>query len=104
MRKNLGPTKSLTGGSSSLTEVQKLEKESKEMELRLMLLKERISKDEEKETPLGGNWQSARMDKGSLMGYSRTILSRHKERTESKFILLSDLSYLKSFYHYHQTK
>ena len=82
MRKNAAAAK--VGGSSGLTKVQRLEKESKEMEMKLMSLKERMSKDTEREIPINGKWQSARTNKGSLSGYSRTVLSKHKERTKSK--------------------
>ena len=70
------------GGFTGLTEVQKLEKESKEMEMRLILLKERMSNNGGREIPSGGKWQSARTDRGYLSGYSKTVLFKHRERTE----------------------
>ena len=66
-----------------LTEVQKLEKESKEMEIRLMLLKERILK-EQREIPCGGKWQSAQKERGSLSGYSKEVLTKYRKRFYSK--------------------
>ena len=77
-------TAAKVGSSSGLTEVQRLEKESKEMEMKLISLKERMSKDAEREIPINRKWQSARTNRGSLSSYSRTVLSKHKERTQSK--------------------
>ena len=71
--------------SSSLNEVDLLELESKEMEKRLLLLKDRIQRDEvEREKFKGGSkWKSARKDKGSLLSYSKDVQeTRNKSNNE----------------------
>jgi hypothetical protein len=61
-----------------------LEKDAKEMEVRLKMLQERMLQqqlaDEAVLKPGGSRWGSARTDKGSIKSYAQDVQEKHKKR------------------------
>jgi hypothetical protein len=71
-----------------VSETDNLEKEAKEMEMRLRLLQERMQQqridDENLVRPGGARWNGARLDKGSVLSYGKDLQEKYKKKRDAE--------------------
>ena len=65
-----------------MTENDALEKETKEMEMRLQMLQERLSQQklDEKPTTNGARWKSSKPEKGSIRAYGKEVTEKFRTK------------------------
>jgi len=86
---SFGEPKPLPGQTGyKLSQTVVLEKDAKEMEERLKMLQERLEKQRLEDAavpkPGGSRWNSARVDKGSVLTYNKDLQEKYKKKVESQ--------------------
>eukprot|EP01035_Chromulina_nebulosa_P017856 gene17856-23469_t len=86
---SFGEPKPLPGQPGyKLSQTVVLEKDAKEMEDRLKMLQERLEKQRLEDLavpkPGGSRWNSARVDKGSVLTYNKDLQEKYKKKVESQ--------------------
>eukprot|EP00596_Hydrurales_sp_CCMP1899_P009159 CAMPEP_0119049766 /NCGR_PEP_ID=MMETSP1177-20130426/66250_1 /TAXON_ID=2985 /ORGANISM="Ochromonas sp, Strain CCMP1899" /LENGTH=168 /DNA_ID=CAMNT_0007027377 /DNA_START=45 /DNA_END=548 /DNA_ORIENTATION=+ len=92
--KSFGAPKPLPGQPGFKTsETERMEREAREMEARLKMLKERMEQqqlDDDAAPRSGGSrWKSARPDKGTVLHYAKDVQEKHKKRSENPSMRMS---------------
>lgn len=84
-KSGFGQAKPLPGQAGyKVSNTELLEKESREMEMRLKMLQEKMEQqqieDSSKPRVGGARWRSARTDKGSVTAYSKDVQENYKKK------------------------
>jgi len=85
---SFGAPKPLPGQEGyRMPQTELLEREAKDMEVRLAMLQDRMQKQQLDDAacpkPGGGRWKSARTDKGSVTSYAKDVIENHKKRSDA---------------------
>lgn len=71
-----------------VSETELLEKDAKEMEIRLKMLQDRMEQQRLEDASVvkvgGARWSGARVDKGSVSTYARDLQEKYKKKREAE--------------------